>query len=155
MKNLMKELAKLSKEQLIKMVTDFEHYPAVDSEDDEGYILAYLEDEACTLEEEDIAKYLFDNNLVQITQNNVQLFYKFMSEEEVQRHTDAIYHKSMYRACLVQLELSLTPRQLYINSIFENGYLFVFGVKDTMKSIEDYMTEIKKSEAYNKYVSSL
>lgn len=41
-----KQLEKLTKKVLVELVENFEHYPSVTIEDDEAYILAYLQDEA-------------------------------------------------------------------------------------------------------------
>jgi len=53
--------ANLTKEQLLKMIQSFEHYPSVTYADDRAYILAYLEDESCSISKEEIQKYLNEN----------------------------------------------------------------------------------------------
>lgn len=65
-----KELEKLTKEQLIQMIEHFEYYPAVTMDDDEDYILAYLEDESCGISKKEIAEYLFKSG-VEITRENI------------------------------------------------------------------------------------
>ena len=69
-----KELEKLTTKQLIKLVKTFEHYPAVTLKDGKDYILSYLEDEACTISEKEIAEYLLKSG-VEITQENIHLFH--------------------------------------------------------------------------------
>ena len=44
--------------ELLKMIDSFEHYPAVTDEDDRAYILAYLDDEACSISEDEIEEYI-------------------------------------------------------------------------------------------------
>lgn len=58
----------LTKEQLLKMIENFEHYPAVTNENDEAYILAYLDDEACNISQVDIQEYI-DKHFVSCSEN--------------------------------------------------------------------------------------
>ncbi|MFA7084741.1 MAG: hypothetical protein WC141_09420 [Arcobacteraceae bacterium] len=51
----------LTKEQLLKMLQHFEHYPTVTYADDRAYILAYLEDESCSISRNEIEKYIDEN----------------------------------------------------------------------------------------------
>lgn len=64
-------LEKLTKEQLLEMINDFEYYPAVTEDDDRAYILAYLEDEACDISQDDIKEYLEN---IEITKDNIHLY---------------------------------------------------------------------------------
>lgn len=48
----------LTKKQLLELIEEFEYYPAVTEEDDEAYILAYLDDELCSISQEDIQEYI-------------------------------------------------------------------------------------------------
>lgn len=64
-------LEKLTKEQLLEMINDFEYYPAVTEDDDRAYILAYLEDEACGISQDDIKEYLEN---IEITKDNIHLY---------------------------------------------------------------------------------
>ena len=57
-KALLAKLENLSKKDLIIMVEEFEHYPSVTMENDKSYIIAYLDDEACTISSKQIEDYL-------------------------------------------------------------------------------------------------
>lgn len=142
------QLQKLTKEQLLELVEHFEHYPSVTEEDDKAYILTYLEDEACQISEEQILKYLLNIIIVEITKDNIHLYYEFMSDEDLERNEKVIYHKLMNRASLVQLPLSITPKDLQKNAEYKNSILTIFGIKDTLKPIDEYIEEIKESEKY-------
>ena len=83
-----KELEKLTKEQLLELVEHFEHYPSVTEEDDRAYILAYLEDEACQISEEQILKYLLKTIIVEISEDNIHLYYKFMNKDDISKYRD-------------------------------------------------------------------
>ena len=58
-----KYLNLLNKDELLSIVDNFEHYPAVSKEDDEAYIIAYLVDEACSISQDEMYNYIVDNNL--------------------------------------------------------------------------------------------
>lgn len=145
------ELQKLTKEQLSELVEHFEHYPSVTEEDDKAYILTYLEDEACQISEEQILKYLLNIIIVEITKDNIHLYYEFMSDEDLERNEKVIYHKLMNRASLVQLPLSITPKDLQKNAEYKNSILTIFGIKDTLKPIDEYIEEIKNSDAFKEF----
>jgi len=65
------KIENLTKEQLLEMINDFEYYPAVTEDDDRAYILAYLEDEACGISQDDIKEYLEN---IEITKDNIHLY---------------------------------------------------------------------------------
>jgi len=51
-------LDSMSKEELLILIEYFEYYPAVTIEDDKYYIIAYLNDEACSISKYELSKYL-------------------------------------------------------------------------------------------------
>ena len=75
----------LTKEQLLEMIENFEHYPSVTDKDDKAYILAYLEDESCSIGKDEIQKYI-DENFSKIFEscprctNEVKLESKFAAQ---------------------------------------------------------------------------
>ena len=111
-----------------------------------------------------------DENEVGITKDNIHLYYKFMSDEDKYTHS-IIIHQSFYERNK-KLELFYTKengyisieimRNIYKNTYVKEGICYIgecvaqsyFGVKDTMKPIEEYIEEIKASEEYHAYISS-
>lgn len=147
-----KELEKLTTKQLIKLVKTFEHYPAVTLKDGKDYILSYLEDEACTISEKEIAEYLLKNG-VEITQENIHLFYQFMNDEDLSKYENILFYKFTGRMSLVQLPLGLNPKQLNQNCYYGNSVATIFGSKDILKPLDEYIEEIKDSEQYKIFTS--
>lgn len=170
-----KELEKLTKEQLIQMIEYFEYYPAVTMEDDEDYILSYLEDESCTISKKEIAEYLLKQN-VEITKDNIHLYYEFMSDEDLLDNSLLLITGSneinkRFNKVVETLNLSKDDYcGAYNDTViygFTNGdpefkklnvswgaFILryeIFGIKDTLKPIDEYIKEIKESEAYKNY----
>lgn len=154
------ELKKLTAKQLIELIKTFEHYPAVTLKDGKDYILSYLEDESCTISKKEIAEYLLKSG-VEITQENIHLYYEFMSDEQKNQHRSFISDFMANRA------LKTSPDVLEeFNFLVDIGdykresinkktlQIILFGVKDTLKPIEEYIAEIKESEAYKSYVAN-
>lgn len=149
------ELKKLTTKQLIELVKTFEHYPAVTLKDGKDYILSYLEDEACTISRKEIAEYLLKNG-VEITQENIHLFYKFMSDEEFKNYSSLIWVVISNRFQFIKDELVLDDtifrydNDIILFDIVDNTKIgiYIFGIKDTFKPIDEYIKEIKESEAY-------
>ena len=161
------ELNKLTKNQLVELVAHFEHYPAVTEENDRDYILAYLEDESCTIKEDEILEYMFKMG-VEITEENLPLYHKFMSDE------DLIYNRKIVDSVLAKrlkmladilniknnkelqvfgvegLNGSDTARIHSLDVVFNNYLLktVIYEVEDSLKPIYDYLEEIRESEKY-------
>ena len=89
-----------------------------------------------------------------ITKENISIYYEFMSDEDINKYKHI-------------LDFILVNRKNHINDIlfndvcsrFKSGYSFfnigtyrvsqtIFGIKDTLKPINEYIAEIKKSEQY-------
>lgn len=51
-------LESMSKEEILIMIESFEYYPAVTGDDDKSYIIAYLNDEACSVSRNEIYTYI-------------------------------------------------------------------------------------------------
>ena len=157
------EIKKLTTKQLIELIKTFEHYPAVTLKDGKDYILSYLEDEACTISKKEIAEYLLNNN-VKITKENIHLYYEFMSDEDIIKYgglllntirertnelvphfDNQVLHYGVKSIDCKKLSLDL-PRSAVYRLKIE-----VHGVKDTLKPIDEYITQIKDSDAYKEY----
>lgn len=164
------ELNKLTKNQLVELVAHFEHYPAVTEESDRDYILAYLEDESCTIKEDEILEYMFKMG-VEITEENLPLYHKFMSDE------DLIYNRKIVDSVLAKrlkmladilniknnkelqvfgvegLNGSDTTRIHSLDVVFNNYLLktVIYEVEDTLAPINEYIEEIKNSDAFKEF----
>ncbi|MCT7648942.1 hypothetical protein [Aliarcobacter butzleri] len=154
------ELQKLTKEQLLELVEHFEHYPSVTEEDDKAYILAYIEDEACTISEEQILNYLLKTIIVEISEDNIHLYYKFMNKENISKYRD-ILHTFFNKRHPLNIEdfLEIDKEVIKDNwkyNCFADGKIKTqsyFGIKDTLKPIDEYIEEIKESEQYKIFTS--
>lgn len=164
------ELNKLTKNQLVELVAHFEHYPAVTEESDRDYILAYLEDESCTIKEDEILEYMFKMG-VEITEENLPLYHKFMSDE------DLIYNRKIVDSVLAKrlkmladilniknnkelqvfgvegLNGSDTTRIHSLDVVFNNYLLktVIYEAEDTLAPINEYIEEIKNSDAFKEF----
>ena len=144
-----KELEKLTKKQLIELVETFEYYPAVTLKDCKDYILSYLEDEACNISREEIAEYLMKNG-AEITQENIHLYYEFMSDEDIEKYKEILTEIFQYRYSRIFDNVNLHISHLVFKTVEKYYYVgqTVFGVKDNLQPIDEYIEEIKESEAY-------
>ena len=164
------ELNKLTKNQLVELVAHFEHYPAVTEESDRDYILAYLEDESCTIKEDEILEYMFKMG-VEITEENLPYYHRFMSDE------DLIYNRKIVDSVLAKrlkmladilniknnkelqvfgvegLNGSDTTRIHSLDVVFNNYLLraVIYEVEDTLAPINEYIEEIKNSDAFKEF----
>ena len=165
---MIKELQKLTKEQLLTLIKHFEYYPAVTDNDDIGYILAYLEDESCEINQNEILEYLYKEVKLEITQENLHLYYNFMSDEDLIYYrvivADVLEKRLNQIADIINLknnkELQVFGVEGFNNSdtskihslkVVFCHYLLrtvIYGIKDTLKPIDDYLEEIRESENY-------
>jgi hypothetical protein len=152
----------LTKKDLLKMIESFEHYPAVTQADDKAFILAYLDDEACSISEEEIKNYISN---FEITTDNIQKYYQFMSDEDLEKHGNILsdvfqnrlnylfknlkFKDDEYHIFLCKYTLQKLSLDRWIKSSL------VFEVKDTLKPIDEYLEEIKKSDTYKDYKKSI
>jgi len=100
------------------------------------------------------------NGVVEITKENIHLYYEFMSDEQKNQHRSFISDFMANRA------LKTIPDVLEeFNSLVDMGdykresinkktlQIILFGVKDTLKPIDEYIAEIKESEEYKSYLA--
>lgn len=115
-----------------------------------------------------------DTLLIQdvINKDNISLYYEFMSDKDLNELSDLFLRSLLLeRQCLVVKDEEIFPTLK--NSWWENvtiksipyiivgsqitGYKDIgrtfFGVKDTLKPIDEYIAEIKQSEAYKSYMA--
>jgi hypothetical protein len=102
-----------------------------------------------------------------LTKDNINLYYEFMSDRELIKQKSIEY----YLTCVMTdrrlkvldlLEIDLSSIALGDNK--KISYLesrknwiigqVIFGVKDTLKSIEEYIKEIKETDSYKAYIAN-
>ena len=97
------------------------------------------------------------DDLITITKENIHLYYEFMSDEDIKKHKEIL--NISFRARNEVIEVHFCIDLLTVNSskfIFDNCYLIgssLFGVKDTLRPIDDYIQDIKASSEYKEYIS--
>ncbi len=113
----------------------------------------------------------YENGTVVITKDNIHLYYEFMSDEDKYTHSDLI-HKILILErqfqVFKQLEINVNDestwkkiQEKHIEKQIENKRtewvtdLKIFGIKDILKPIDEYIAEIKASSEYKKYLFSL
>ena len=89
-----------------------------------------------------------------ITKENISIYYEFMNNDDLIKYKSIIDEILVYRKDFINEKLFST-----IDSRIKGGYSFtdigayrikqtIFEVKDTLKPINEYIAEIKKSEQY-------
>lgn len=97
----------------------------------------------------------YENGWIKIDTHNIHLYYEFMSDEQKNQHRSFISDFMANRA------LKTSPDVLEeFNSLVDIGdykresinkktlQIILFGIKDTLKPIDQYIAEIKDSEQY-------
>jgi len=103
------------------------------------------------------------NDIIQdfpITKDNIHLYYEFMSDEDKNAHIeliDGILYSRLYIVITDKLKIENFSR--FLNKTYGKdtasfiAYDF-FGVKDTLKPIDEYIEEIKASIEYKEYIAN-
>ncbi|CAA6807813.1 MAG: Unknown protein [uncultured Sulfurovum sp.] len=103
---------------------------------------------------------MYDKETI-ITKDNIASYYEFMGSNERSTHRDLIHFSFNVRSPLTIYDLlNLEQHRERIDdnwkySCFQDGRVksqSYFGVKDTLKPIEEYVEEIKSSSEYKEYV---
>ena len=112
----------------------------------------------------------FDFDKVAITKDNIHLYYEFMRYEDLKTNHKILNTLFNFRYNKVEKELNKAIKRSDVhmrvdstiiypngNSFDDNNYkaytgLDCFGIKDTLKPIDDYIADIKESEEYKKYI---
>lgn len=101
----------------------------------------------------------FEAGEVVITKDNIDVYYEFMSDEDLIENKKIISKALDERFGAICFGLGFTVGQLQDNIAFNSVGTkivrqYVFGTKDTLKSIDEYIAEIKASKEYQAYISS-
>ena len=102
----------------------------------------------------EIVEYQLKNGLV-ITDDNIHLYYKFMDNESVCEFGNkdiSLFriHSKRHLQIIELLNIDIKILDQYLKTCIHAYY---FGVKDTLKPIDDYITDIKNSNAYKSYIA--
>ena len=96
---------------------------------------------------------------VLITKDNIHLYYEFMNDNDLNKYSSLISKSLNSRFGAIYSCLDLDVASLQSNMKFE--YIrrdivgqFVFGVKDNLKPVKNYIQNIKESTEYGKYLTA-
>lgn len=103
---------------------------------------------------------------VVITKDNIHLYYEFMSDEDLEnwsKNLDIVFLERSRLLGVLKTTSDVLKDNSYIldkyeevtTSKYDNRFiaLSMFGVKDTLKPIDEYIAEIKESDAYKEYIA--
>ena len=105
----------------------------------------------------------FENGNVVITEDNIALYYEFMGEEDKNKYKELLSDLFIDRHenyVLKSLNLDYFGTKQYMTNVLSNTFqqfrigLSFFGIKDTLKPIDEYIEEIKASSEYKEYIES-
>jgi len=109
----------------------------------------------------------FDFLKVVVTKDNIHLYYEFMSDEYKRDNAIILHNIFNRRRAKISRILDMNTQEYTENIIehFKKSIVFsdpcclsvglvVFGVKDTLKPIDEYIAEIKESDEYKEFIKS-
>lgn len=102
--------------------------------------------------------YLQNDVTVIITKDNIHLYYEFMSKSETNKMSNILDGIFKIRLDKIKRILDINIPILDDNFTYEMNKnnqvsMNLFGVKDTLKPIDEYVAEIKASSEYKEYIS--
>lgn len=100
-----------------------------------------------------------DSNLITI--DNISLYYEFMSHDNKVNNSILLHKLFNRRMGIIYFDLKIDNFNLWLNNILSyevdnNDFMIncsIFGIVDTLKPIDEYIEEIKQSEAYKEYIA--
>jgi hypothetical protein len=101
-------------------------------------------------------KYLYIKDV--ITVDNISLYYEFMSDEDLEKYRVILRNIFYDRKLIILKSLNFInsysdeKKSHYIYDAIKKHQSF-FGIKDTLKPIDEYIEQIKQSEAYKEYIA--
>ena len=115
----------------------------------------------------EIVEHQLKNRAV-ITKENIHLYYEFMSEDDIKKHKNITHTLLHNRALNILINLHIIDgtsktfdkdfrnfNHISLVTYKDTGirlHSFIFGIKDTLKPIDEYVSQIKESEAYQSYI---
>lgn len=97
----------------------------------------------------------YEKGYIKVDANNIHLYYKFMDNESVCEFGNkdiSLFriHSKRHLQIIELLNIDIKILDQYLKTCIHAYY---FGVKDTLKPIDDYITDIKNSDAYKSYIA--
>jgi len=96
-----------------------------------------------------------------ITKDNIHLYYEFMSDDDLEENGELVESTLLKRKEQIIKKLNISNLDFVSNvsNLCASEPFFIlnsilFGIKDTLKPINEYIIEIKGSSEYKKYVYS-
>jgi len=108
----------------------------------------------------DYEQQLCDGLSTNITKDNIHLYYEFMNDEDLIKHYDLISTIVHRRTLEVRNLINFNPDENFnkhrvLETLRSQAVgQKIFGIKDTLKPIDDYIAEIKQSEPYKTYMAN-
>ena len=95
-----------------------------------------------------------------VNENNIHLYYEFMSSLKKCDYGDILTKIFTNRLHLINDKIILNATAIKYETVTSINYMYllsqsIYGVEDTLKPIDDYITEIKDSSEYKEYIASL
>ena len=103
----------------------------------------------------DYEQQLCDGLSTNITKDNIHLYYEFMNNEDLNKHHQMIDEILDDRTSFIydHFKIDSLEREDEV-TICDIAFNSHFGVKDTLKPIDEYVSEIKQSEQYKTYMAN-
>lgn len=108
-----------------------------------------------------LLEYIYRNKLVTITKDNIDIYYEFMGDEDLEKYTEIInpilgsrYNTVFHRFFSI---LKLSDFSYFEYSDNYKGLIYrqcLFGINDTLKPIDEYIEDIKASNEYKEYTKN-
>lgn len=105
---------------------------------------------------------------VTVTKDNIHLYYEFMSDDDLEKNIDWSIRSNVFAERIIHITNIFGWR--YDSGILKLQYwedfdkywiknenctkFYFFGVKDTLKPIDEYIKEIKESDSYKAYIAN-
>ena len=103
-------------------------------------------------------KYEYEKKYVDINKDNIHLYYKFMNDEDLIQNSEILNDLLVCRFHKICSLLSVSAPMLHSYSSYNyyNAFFvkqFIFGIKDNLNPIEDFIEDIKNSNEYKSFIS--
>ena len=95
-----------------------------------------------------------------VNENNIHLYYEFMSSLKKCDYGYILTKIFTNRFHIINDKIILNATSIKYETVTSINYMYllsqsIYGVEDTLKPIDDYITEIKDSSEYKEYIASL
>lgn len=92
----------------------------------------------------------------EITKKNINLYYEFMSDEDLEKYKEILTELFQNRYSQVFENVNLHASHLVFKTIEKYYYVgqSFFGAKDILRPIKEFISEIKEREEYTTYMQN-